>query len=128
MSDSYRSDLWILDIFEDWFDPCPYLAEGVLYKDDGLMMSWPHKTYCNPPYSNPRPWVEKAIYEHNNSPVEGHKKTIVLLLKHDTSTKWYQMLHEAGAKFLMVHGRLKFQTGSAAPFPSVLCVLGATDE
>ena len=49
--------------------------------------------------------------------------TIVMLLKHDTSTEWYRLLHEAGAKFLLVNGRLKHQTGRACAFPSVLAVM-----
>jgi len=82
-----------------------------------LETSWGMKTFVNPPYSNPLPWVEKAIEEHEAG------RTIVMLLKHDTSTRWYALLHEAGAKFLMVQGRLKHQTGRSAAFPSVLAVL-----
>ena len=82
--------------------------------------------YVNPPYSNPLPWVEKAIYEIDKYP----DSTIVMLLKHDSSTRWFRMLHEAGATFLMFQGRLDFDSpdglgivGSCASFPSVLVVL-----
>lgn len=112
-NDSYPSDDWILDIF-DWFDPCP-LAENPV--KDGLNMEWEEKTFVNPPYSNPLPWVEKAIEENKKG------KLIVLLLKHDSSTKWFSKLQEAGAKFLWVNGRLKHGTKSPAPFPSLFAIL-----
>jgi len=117
-SDSYRTDDWILKIFESWYDPCPYNPDWNPYDfEDGLIQTWKDKTFVNPPYSNPLPWVEKAISENHQG------KTIALLLKHDSSTRWYSLLHSAGAKFLMIQGRLKFNTGRACSFPSVLVVL-----
>ena len=118
-SDNYYTDEWLLSVFDDWFDPCPYDPE---WMTDGLLIDWPHKTFVNPPYSNPLPWAEKAVTENKRG------KTIVLLLKHDTSTKWYQHLHENGARFLPIIGRLKFQTSRAAAFPSVLVILGIHPE
>jgi hypothetical protein len=114
-SDNYRTDTWILSMFEGWFDPCPLDPE---WEVDGLRMRWPHRTFVNPPYSNPLPWVKKAILVN-----EEYEHTIALLLKHDSSTEWYRLLHEARAKFLLVHGRLKHQTGTGAAFPSVIVIL-----
>ena len=76
--------------------------------------------FINPPYSNPKPWVEKAIRTRQHIPV-----TIVMLLKHDSSTQWYRMLKEAGARFLMVEGRLTYKGPKSKPcsFPSILAVL-----
>ncbi len=111
MSDDYRTDQWILDLFEDWFDPCPFK-----YVSNGLKIDWEDRTYVNPPYSNPLPWVQKAIEESKLG------KRIVMLLKHDSSTYWYRLLHEHGCHFLMVQGRLKHQTHYSAPFPSILVV------
>lgn len=116
--DNYRTDEWILNMFEGWFDPCPFNPE---WKENGLVKAWSHQTFVNPPYSNPLPWVRKAVQEHKE-----HGFTIVMLLKHDSSTTWYRELHEAGAKFLLVSGRLKHQTKKSAAFPSVLAVLSQT--
>ena len=70
--------------------------------------------------------MEKAISEIHKYP----EATIVMLLKHDSSTRWFRMLHEAGAYFLMFQGRLDFDSpdglgivGSCASFPSLLVVL-----
>ncbi len=132
-SDDYKTDQWILDLFPNFYDPCPFLGlqEGA---EDGLTTNWNWADYdgvfVNPPYSNPLPWVMKAIKEHKTakSPLYPDLETwsagtIVMLLKHDSSTEWYRLLHEAGAKFLLVNGRLKHQTNTPAAFPSVLAVL-----
>jgi len=111
-SDNFRTDKWILQIFDGWFDPCPYDPDVEL---DGLALEWPNlPVFINPPYSNPLPWVVKAIH---------HSNTVALLLKHDSSTRWFKLLHEAGAHFLLVNGRLSHQTGRPASFPSVLAIL-----
>jgi hypothetical protein len=114
-SDNYKTDTWILRLFDGWFDPCPFNPE---WQVDGLKLNWPDRTFINPPYSNPKPWVEKAI-EVNRQ--EGY--TIALLLKHDSSTEWFRLLHEAGARALLVNGRLKHQTRTGAAFPSVIFIL-----
>lgn len=75
------------------------------------------RVFVNPPYSDPLPWVLHGIKEHQKG------KTVVFLLKHDSSTKWYRALHEAGARFLMIEGRLRHGTGKPANFPSILAVL-----
>lgn len=126
--DNYQTDQWILDLFPNFYDPCPLFGynSSHLVGYDGLTTTWDYADYdgvfVNPPYSNPKPWVEKAIQEH--SAISTYSAgMIVLLLKHDSSTEWYRLLHEAGAKFLLINGRLKHQTGSSAAFPSLLAVL-----
>lgn len=59
-------------------------------EDDGLKKSWAVKqgyskkrvAWCNPPYSNVMPWVEKGLVETD----------WFMLLKNDPSTKWFQKL------------------------------------
>ena len=120
--DDYASPSWIWDgLLGGWFDPCPVNPNG-LRDFDGLGM-WPNRTKVNPPYSDPEPWVNKAIEASKQG------KIIVLLLKHDSSTKWWSKLHEAGGHFLPIIGRLSFpKTGKPAPFPSVLVVLDGRIE
>lgn len=105
-------------MFPDFHDPCT-LSNGEFRAVDGLGSSWGGRTFVNPPYSDPLPWVLHGIKEHQKG------KTVVFLLKHDSSTKWYQALHEAGAHFLPIQGRLRHGTGKPANFPSVLAVLAA---
>ena len=112
--DNYKTDKWIMGMFQDWYDPCPFNENPEI---DGLSIDWKDKTFVNPPYSNPLPWVEKAIEESKQG------KRVVMLLKMDTSTRWFTKLQEAKAKFLWINGRLKHNTGKACAFPSMLCVL-----
>ena len=114
VKDSYKSDEWILKMFEGWYDPCPLNDNPEV---DGLQIDWKDKTYVNPPYSNPLAWVEKAIEESNKG------KMIVMLLRVDTSTKWFAKLIEAKAKIMWINKRLKHHTGKPANFPSMLVVL-----
>src|SRR3990167_10884574 len=115
MSDDYPTDLWIKKIFSGWFDPWS-ISNGELREFDGLG-DWKDKTFVNPPYSDPLPWVRRAIYENLRG------KTIVLLLRADTSTRAFAELQNHGAIFLWINGRLKFGTGKSAPFPSMLAIL-----
>jgi len=117
-TDDYRTDKWLSNVFSGWYDPCPFKADF-----DGLLEDWRINTYVNPPYSNPKPWVRKAIRENRS-----YGATIVLLLKMDSSTQWFQELQEAGAHFLWVNKRLKFRTNKTAPFPSMLAILEGHDK
>jgi len=113
-NDNYATDESIMQIFDDWFDPCPLNPN---YKIDGLKINWKDKTFVNPPYSNPLPFVKKAINENKKG------KRIIMLLRMDTSTKWFKNLQEAGALFMWINGRLRFNTGKPANFPSMIAIL-----
>ncbi len=112
--DSYTTPTWIKLLFENWFDPCTF-SDGNLREADGLG-DWIDKTFVNPPYSNPLPWVDKAIKEHKKG------KTIALLLKLDVSTKYYIRLKAAGAHILLPNERVKFN-GSTPAFSSMIAIL-----
>jgi len=125
-SDDFATPEWLMNVFRMFHDPCQLGQKH--FAPDSLNGSWeePHHRggmFINPPYSDPKPWVEKAIRTHKQ-----FQTTIVMLLKHDSSTEWYRLLHEAGAHFLMFQGRLDFSghnaiKNSSHPFPSVLAVL-----
>lgn len=119
-SDKYETDewLWNLCVTEDTWDPCPINWNQEEHACS-LTMDWTaNRIFINPPYSNPLPWVEKAIETHQTNDT-----FIMMLLKHDSSTKWYRLLHEAGAHILMVSKRLKYKTKTGAAFPSILVIL-----
>ena len=117
MNDNYSTPQWLYDMFSEWFDPC-VINNGELRSFDGLGSDWKHKTYVNPPYSKPEQWVKKAIEENKKG------KTIAMLLRVDTSTKWFAMLIEAKAQILWCNGRLKFgNKKQCANFASMLVIL-----
>lgn len=99
---------------------------------DGLVESWAgERVWCNPPYSNVRPWVEKAMAEVL-APV-----IVMLLPANRTEQGWWQDLVEPirdkpGSRLTtrFLRGRLRFDRpgwtkpakGDRPPFGCVLLV------
>lgn len=121
--DNRATPKWIMTMFKDWFDPCPLNANP---DQDGLLIDWKNKTYCNPPYSQMTKWVMKAVEENKKG------KTIALLIRFDTSTKWFRALIEQKAHILYCGERIHFETPSgktyASPFPSILVILEGSEK
>jgi len=63
---------------------------------------WGLVNWCNPPYSNISPWVEKAKKEHS------HGKSTVMLVPSDTSVKWFKQAYESCNEVRFISGRLSF--------------------
>ena len=117
-TDSRKTPKWIMKMFEDWFDPCPYNLNPVI---NGLEIDWEDKTYCNPPYTETTKWVSKAIEENKKD------KYIVLLLRGDLTTNYSKMLIENKAKFFYCSALVNFEDEIGnklhSPFPSILWIL-----
>ena len=80
----------------DWFDLDPAAnaesTRGVTFYDlaaDGLAQPWVGRVWVNPPYSNVRPWVEKAADSSHDCPV-----IAMLLPANRTEQQWWQELIE----------------------------------
>ena len=95
------------------FDPCP--ADPTF---DGLECEWSYSNFLNPPYSNIKEWLQKAIVEHEKG------KTVVALLPSRTGTDWFHgcvLPHATEIRF--IRGRLQFDgCGVNAPFDSMVVV------
>jgi len=121
ITDNWRTPKWLMNIFGSWFDPCPSNPTF-----DGLKIEWESHTYVNPPYSNPLPWVKKAIDENEKG------KTVVMLLRVDCSTKWYKLLMEQHPHIAFFNERIKFETeegeANSPPFCSMLVILEVKNE
>jgi len=100
-------------------------------EDDGLAQSWSgERVYCNPPYSNIRPWVEKA-----NASTDA-ELIVMLLPANRTEQLWWQQLiepHRDAARRLRVEflpGRMRFihagkdvvGPNERPPFGCCLCI------
>jgi hypothetical protein len=100
-SDLRLTPQWLLDVARDLFrghigfDPCnhpsnPTQAQAFLCSedgDDGKVSRWNHRAWCNMPYSDIRPWAEKAVRESRSG-----TDAILLLTPDDCRTKWYSFL------------------------------------
>ncbi len=102
---------------------------------DGLVGKWHGTVWCNPPYSDLRPWVQKATLEITRD--YGPYVIVMLLPANRTEQAWWQDFIEperrAGrVEVRFLRGRLRFDTpdhdytiqpkGNRPPFGCVLVV------
>ena len=105
--------------------------------EDGLEESWEGETvWCNPPYSDIRPWVEKAHAEI----ADGCLRVVMLLPANRCEQQWWQDLIEPYrdrpdrdplVRTTFLAGRMRFdrpgwktpEKGNRPPFGVVLVVL-----
>lgn len=94
-------------------DPCPLDPDITI---DGLTREWGDVCFMNPPYPRPAPWVQRAYEESKRG------KTVVALLRGDTSTRWFHEWVLGKAELRFVKGRLHFNGRKAAPFASIIAI------
>ena len=90
-------------------DPCATrkTAKAPLFftrRDDGLRQHWRGKVFVNPPYSDPAPWLKKAIEETSS----GSAELVAVLLPSDVSTGWFHELVKDRAEIHFWRGRIRF--------------------
>ena len=86
---------------------------------NGLAHDWHGKVFMNHPYSDSKSWVPYAASQYRS----GNVKEMILLIKLDVSTKWWQSIGEY--PWVAVNTRLRFGSAkSAAPFQSAIVYLG----
>ena len=97
------------------FDPCPLRS-----KVDNLKNDWIGNVYVNPPYSNIKPFLEKALIELKNR----NAKIIVFLIPVRSDTKYFHdIILKKASEIRFVKGRLNFnEMKSPAPFPVMLVI------
>lgn len=106
--------------------------------DDGLNLGWFGTVWCNPPYSNIKPWVEKAHSEWFNRPRSSLTRIAMLLPANRTEQGWWQDLIEPGRRngsieVEFIRGRMRFIAAGDAeikpnarpPFGVCLIIWGA---
>lgn len=74
--------------------------------------------WCNPPYSNIRPWVEKAYLEM----IQRGTQT-VMLVPASTGANWWRDYVDGKAHVLLLNGRLTF-VGETTPYIKDCALLG----
>jgi phage N-6-adenine-methyltransferase len=109
-------------------DPCsndeeePNVPAKIVYteKTNGLAHEWiADSVFVNHPYSDSKRWIPYAAHQYEC----GNAKEMVLLIKLDVSTKWWNSV--AKYPWIAVNKRLKFGQGKgAAPFQSAIIYLG----
>ena len=86
--------------------------------DNALIQNWKFEGwgFCNPPFGDLQPWVEKALSESR-----GGAKVAMMVPASVGSSWWGWFVHES-AYVLFLHPRLTF-VGHTSPYPKDLAVL-----
>ena len=108
------------------FDPCSINPDGLRQFDGQTVNAWPSTRgtncyYVNPPYSEPEPWIRAALEQSRLG------KTVVMLLRVDTSTLWFHDLVLPFGEVRWIRGRMAFvnpktQEAKRANFASMLAI------
>jgi len=127
LSDEWETPPWLWErlntVFRFNLDVCATkenrLTEDWLY--NALVQDWDQINYMNPPYSNVRPYLTRAV------DMAERGKTTVALIKGDPSTTWWNDLVKDKATLLWIPKRVRFYyKGQAGPhvanFPSVIAI------
>jgi phage N-6-adenine-methyltransferase len=114
---------------------CPHFFTA---EDDGLAQSWSGRVWCNPPYSDIRPWVQKAWDEWDR--VGGPRRIVMLLPANRVEQGWWQDLVEpyrdkpdSALRVEFLRGRMRFDRpgwtkpakGDRPPFGCCLLIWSA---
>lgn len=78
--------------------------------EDALKLPWSISGFCNPPYSNQKPWVEKAIEERDK-----WANATVMLIMADTSTSYFTLCAQEADEIRMISHRIAY---AGAPGPA----------
>ena len=99
------------------YNSCPLYGE---FFEDGLVAPWGNRVFINPPYSNPKPWVQRGYHQV----ALGNSELVVMLLKADTSTiLFHEYILPRAHEIRFIKGRLKYGgSNKPAPFPSMIVV------
>lgn len=127
-NDTWATPVWLFEYAKNRFgnfdlDVCaahdsfkcrPYYTE----EDNSLVQPWAYLNWCNPPYSNIRPWVEKAALEANIG------NRTVMLLPADFSTQWFKLVWDMSSEILIINKRIQFVGATSSPkFASFFCLI-----
>ena len=89
--------------------------------DNGLLMPWEGRVFCNPPYGNQAvKWLEKCAL---------HDNAIALTFARTETRMFFSCVWEKATAILFIKGRIKFyhvtgEQGNSAGAPSVLIAYG----
>lgn len=127
--DFWTSDEWatpheiVNELAEEFgsfdLDACarPETAKAPIFftkEQDGLGRAWRGRVWLNPPYSDPGPWLKKAIQET----AAGRADVVVALLPACTDTGWFHDLVKHRAEVRFRRGRIKFLGWMGTPIGS----------
>lgn len=116
-NDSVKTPKEIYDelerIFGKFFDPCPFVRP----EWDGLSISWKLNNYVNPPFSEIKKWMVKAIEESKLG-----KQSVFLVTARVSSKYWFDLVWPFAKNIWFLEGATQFE-GYENKLPIPLCVI-----
>ena len=113
--DTYETPMNVFNYFNDQYDfdvdicaqdHTAKCANYLTKEQDALSKSWcfeGDRIWCNPPYSDIKPWIEKAIEAKSDGSL------VVMLVMADQSVGWFKRaLSEVNEIVIVTGGRLSF--------------------
>lgn len=82
--------------------------------DNGLIQPWAGRVWCNPPYSDPLPWVKKLIGHYR----AGEVSAALLLLNIAGAPEWARLLWHGGYPVCILAARIEFATPDGRQRPA----------
>ena len=98
--------------FHFTFDPCSLKS-----KFDGLKVNWGKSTYVNPPYSDIKPWIEKAIEE-----LKKGNKSVFLIPVRSNNQCWQLLILPNASEIRFIETGVAFR-GFKRKFPIPLALI-----
>jgi hypothetical protein len=78
-------------------------------KFNAVVKLWPNRSYCNPPFSNKKPFILRAIASNKTG------SEILLYLPFDPSPSWFKLLYQQNVLVMIFMKRMGY-----AKFPHAL--------
>lgn len=108
-------------------------SQGLFYYDketNGLEQEWTNFNYrvsnpwfwCNPPYDDIRPWVEKASREVGWRRILDRQPSLAMLVPASVGSNWWRDYVHKKCKVLFLNGRIQF-VGHTTGYPKDLALL-----
>jgi hypothetical protein len=79
-------------------------------KFNAVVKLWPNRSYCNPPFSNKKPFILRAIASNRINHSE-----VLLYLPFDSTVSWFRALYDSNVLIMVFTKRLMH-----AKFPHAL--------
>jgi hypothetical protein len=101
--------------------PWPTALKHYTIEEDGLLLPWFGRVWCNPPYgNNTAAWLQKCAL---------HGNVMALIFARTETKMFFQSVWDCAHGLLFIKGRLKFyhvsgQQASSAGAPSVIVAYG----
>lgn len=118
-TDDWYTPAWIFDAMGVTFDidvcappgGVPWIPADTYFteNDDGLAQEWKGFVWCNPPYSDPTPWLDR-MREHGSG---------IILVRADLSSRAYYQAFETADFLHVLDGRLQFVNAHGGQTSSV---------